>query len=71
MIPSIFSIWRAVIHLKRTEMTTAERMILTNDARYLAHRLVPHSNDPSVAIEMQRLTEIDHAWFNQELVVSS
>jgi hypothetical protein len=68
MITSIFATWRAIIHLRRTEMSTGERMILSNDALHLAHRLVPHSDDPTVAIEMQRLSQCGQVWFNQELV---
>jgi hypothetical protein len=49
-------------------MSTGERMILSNDALHSAHRLVPHSDDPTVAIEMQRLSQCGQVWFNQELV---
>ena len=50
-------------------MSKSERMILSNDALYLARRLLPHSDDPIIAIEMDHLTHRGENWFNQELVV--
>ena len=49
-------------------MTTGERMILSNDALYLAHRLVPHSDDLTVAAEMRLLSQCGQVWFSLEVV---
>jgi len=49
-------------------MSAAERMMLSNDALYLARRLVVHSNDPTIAIEVDHLSHRGEAWFHQELV---
>ena len=68
MIPSIFATWRAIVSLAVNDMTHAQAMKSVNDALYLAHRLVPHSVDPNVFAEMERLTLCGNAWFNQELV---
>ena len=68
MIASIFAAWRAIIQLRKLDMTHGQRMRLSNDALYLSHRLIPHSGDPHISGEMQRLSSWGHAWFNQELV---
>ena len=68
MVASIFAAWRAIIQLRKLDMTHGERMRLSNDALYLSHRLIPHSEDPHISTEMQRLSACGHAWFNQELV---
>jgi hypothetical protein len=68
MIPSIFAIWRAVIHIAVQDMTHAETMKSVNDAFFLAHRLAPHSVDPNIFTEMERLSLCGNAWFDQELV---
>ena len=68
MIASIFAVWRAIIQLRKLDMTNGQRMRLSNDALYLSHRLIRHSEDPRISTEIQRLSSWGHAWFNEELV---
>src|SRR5204863_6617861 len=68
MISFIFAAWRAIIQLRKSEMTHGQRMRLSNDALYLSHRLVALSEDPHISAEMQRLSSCGNAWFNEELV---
>jgi hypothetical protein len=70
MIASIFATWRAIIQLRKLDMTHGQRMRLSNDALHLSHRLIPHSGDRHISAEMERLSLCGHAWFNQELVRS-
>jgi len=51
-------------------MSSGQKMRMSNEALYLAHRLLPHSSELSIAAEIQRLTQCGNSWFTQELVDS-
>jgi hypothetical protein len=71
MVASIFATWRAIVQLRRTDVTYGQRMKLSNDALYLSHCLIPHSIDPNISAELQRLSQCGSTWFNQELVLQT
>jgi hypothetical protein len=68
MTSSILAIWRAIVSIAVNDMTHAQCMKCVNDVLYLAHQLVPYSDDPNISAEMERLTLCGNTWFDQELV---
>lgn len=66
MISSILAAWRAIVSLSMQDVTSGQRLKLSNDALYISHRL--NSDDPNITAEKHHLWDCGNAWFNQELV---
>jgi hypothetical protein len=71
MISDILMTWRVISSLDAINMPTDQKMRLSNDARYLAHRLSLYTNIDGMSNEIQHLDDWSDLYLKEEIVCIS
>jgi hypothetical protein len=71
MISDILMTWRVISSLDTSDMPTDQKMRLSNDARYLAHRLSVYANIDGIPNEIQHLVDWSDLYLKEEIVCIS